>query len=448
MKFYLSCALLILAALTACGTFEVSVADPAAASTVSPVSADLPTPSPSPDPRPIVVAFVEDGNIQLWDQRTEQKKTIFASGDVSSVTMSEDSRIIVFTRRTRFEQPELREQFSLWAVERDGSNPRQLVAPDSLRERLGPADNDSTGFAQLEWIPGSHRLIYSLKKYYLPGQGFSYSQDLYAADADSGADGILAAGVLPAEEPSVLKFIPSPDGAQLALLSMDSLGFLGTDGQNRRDKVLTYPDVFRGDEPAVLATGAWTEDGRSFILAAPQAQDEQFNITVALWKVPADGGEPESLASVERSHPLSITFSPGGDHFAYLHDEGPSKPPTYLTSPLSPAVGPLSLPAVVNFNSYANLYWAPSGAVFNRDLIQLCPEATDDSNLCTKKFEFGSSNIESVRWIDSGRLLVLTRQPPVLFYSVDGEWTGTATPIVAWAQPEQSHSYSAVFETP
>jgi hypothetical protein len=161
-----------------------------------------------------------------------------------------------------------------------------------------------------------------------------------------------------------------------------------------------------------------------------------------------DGGAPESLASVERSHPLSVTFSPGGDHFAYLHDEGPSKPPSYLIRPLSPAPGPLAIPAVVDFNGYTNLHWSPSEAVFNRDLLQLCPEATEGSNLCVQQFDFGSNNIESVRWIDSSRLLALTRQPPVLFYSVEGERTGSATPIVAWAQPEQSHSYSAAFEAP
>src|SRR5574340_1211961 len=231
MKYPVFFSFSILVLLTSCGTLEVSIGEPTSSSSASPVNTDAQAPTPAPPSQPIMVAYVQDGNIQLWDQQSQQSKTVFASGDVTLVTMSDDGQVIAFTRRTRIEQPELMEQFSLWAADRDGSNPRQLLAPEALRERLNPAENDSTGFAQIEWIPGSHRLVYSLVKYYLPGQGSAYSTDLYIVDADGGLDGVLAANVLPADGMDVLKVIPSPDGARLALLTMHSLSFISTDGR-------------------------------------------------------------------------------------------------------------------------------------------------------------------------------------------------------------------------
>jgi hypothetical protein len=102
----------------------------------------------------------------------------------------------------------------------------------------------------------------------------------------------------------------------------------------------------------------------------------------------------------------------------------------------------------VDFSSYTSLHWSPDNEVFTHDLMQLCPGAVDNSDLCARKFELGSNNIQSVRWMDGSRLVVLTREPPVLFYGVDSGQTGTALPIVAWGQPEQSHSYWAGFGRP
>ncbi len=44
------------------------------------------------------VVFVKDGNIQVWDEATQQTRTIVNTGDVFSVTMSDDGQMIAFTR--------------------------------------------------------------------------------------------------------------------------------------------------------------------------------------------------------------------------------------------------------------------------------------------------------------------------------------------------------------
>jgi hypothetical protein len=147
MKLTLSFTLLVSVLLAACGTLEVSLTQPgdAADSPASPASLPVLTSTPGPEARPTLVAYVQHGNIQLWDEATEQTTTLFASGDVSLVTMSDDGQVIAFMRRSVFDQPELREKNALWAVDRNGANPRELIPAESLHQRLDPAEIDSTG---------------------------------------------------------------------------------------------------------------------------------------------------------------------------------------------------------------------------------------------------------------------------------------------------------------
>src|SRR5512134_1267708 len=126
MKTHLLLTLIVLMLLSGCGTFEVSVQQTEAAGPASPPATLAPTAVPSttqPEGRPVLVAYVQDGNIHLFDEAAKETRTVFASGDVVRVTMSPDGQVIAFLRHSLFQQPELWEKISLWAVNRDGSNP-------------------------------------------------------------------------------------------------------------------------------------------------------------------------------------------------------------------------------------------------------------------------------------------------------------------------------------
>ena len=142
------------------------------------------TESPA-DAGALVVAFVKDGDLHLWEETTQQSRTLLKAGDVTGVMMSDDGQLIAFTRRVLVEQPELMEYVSLWIVDNNGQNPRELVSADSLRQRLQPAAADSAGFGQISWVPATHRLVYNGSKHYLPAQGFTQSTDIYLVDADN-----------------------------------------------------------------------------------------------------------------------------------------------------------------------------------------------------------------------------------------------------------------------
>jgi WD40 repeat protein len=387
----------------------------------------------------VVVTFVKDGDIHLWEAATGQSRTLLRAGDVTSVMVSDDGQVIAFQRRALVEQPELMEYVSLWAVDSNGQNPRELVSAEALRQQLQPAASDSAGFAQISWIPGTHRLVYNGSKHYLPGQGFTQSTDIYLVDADTGSNAVLAANVMP-DTPflNAWRFVISPHGQQIALISGTALSFINTDGSNWRQAVLTYPQVGTGDV-ILLPSGVWTQDSRAFIFSGPMQSESIFILNYTIWRVSADGSPAQSLATLTDSHSSSVTFSPDGKHMAFLQDgDGTIQADDYCILPLAADVGPLKLPDSLDL-FYANLHWSPGGTAFvirDRALFELCPAATQASEVCSEPIHLGNNEmINSIQWVDSTRFLFTGIEPATLSL---GNLDGTITPIVAWSDSEWS----------
>jgi hypothetical protein len=373
----------------------------------------------------ISIAFVKDGDIHLWEESTQQSRTLIRADDVINVTMSDDGQVIAFQRRAFVEQPELMEYVSLWAIDSNGQNPRELVSAESLGQRLQPAPADSASFAQISWIPGTHRLVYSGSKHYLPGQGFTQSTDIYLVDADTGSDSVLAPAVMPDSAfLNAWRFVISPDGQQIALISGTALSFLNADGSNWHEAVLTYPQVGAGDA-ILLPSGVWTQDSRTFLFTVPMPSESIHILNYTVWRVPVDGSPTQSLGTLTDSHSSSVTFSPDGKHIAFLTNH----PPNYRIMPLAVEVGPLALPDGLEL-FYANLHWSPGGAAFvltDRDLFQLCPGATQASEVCGEPIHLGKPDIiSSIQWVDSNRFLFTSHEPATLSL---GSLDGTLMPI-------------------
>jgi hypothetical protein len=104
-KFLLLKFALIAVVLFATGCSNVVVLSPSP----SPGSVATALPSPiaaSANESWLAVAFVKDGNIQLWDEATGQIQTILNTGDVIAVTMSDDGQVIAFLRRSVVQRTE------------------------------------------------------------------------------------------------------------------------------------------------------------------------------------------------------------------------------------------------------------------------------------------------------------------------------------------------------
>ena len=375
----------------------------------------------------IEVVFVKDGNIQVWDEATQQTRTIVNTGDVFSVTVSDDGQMIAFTRRSWVgDVLDGYEQFALWAMNRDGGNPRELISAQDLRQRINPSERESSNFYQLGWVPQSHQLIFSGTKYIVQAEGLSHAipQGAYLVDTDNGSVTVLA------EAAENLRFLPSPDGKQIALMSPSDVGFINTDGSNKRQDVLTYAEV--GLTGPRFPTGVWTQDSRAFVMTGSFERDLEFNINFTIWRIPMDGSSPEALAAVTGSHPSSVTFSPDGKSASFLqttNQQSSANAGWFITS-LIPEAGALALPYYGKETSYANLHWSPAGDAFaikDQDLLQLCPNATQDSQVCGEPIHLGSGIITELQWVDPSRFIFESIEPNTLSL---GNIDGTITPIV------------------
>jgi WD40 repeat protein len=423
--------------LSACLLVQAGVVSTAAPLSLPTESLSTAKQTPSAPPLPsdmIEVAFVKDGNIQVWDEATQQTRTIVNTGDVLSLTASDDGEMIVFTRGSWVgDELDGYEQFALWAMNRDGGNSRELISAQDLRQRINPSERESSNFYQLSWVPQSHQLIFSGTKYIVQGEGLSHAipHGAYLVDTDKGSITVLA------EAAENLRFLPSPDGKQIALMSPSGVGFVNADGSNKRQDVLTYAEV--GLTGPLFPMGVWTQDSHAFVMTGSFERDPRLNVGFTIWRIPVDDSSPEALATVTGSDPTSVTFSPDGRSASFLQttDQQPPEIAGWFITPLIPEAGPLALPYYGKKSSYANLHWSPANDAFaiqDQDLLQLCPNATQDSQVCGEPIHLGSGIITALEWVDTSRFLFEGIEPNTLSL---GNLDGTITPIVTWTDQQR-----------
>ena len=101
---------------------------PTAPPTLTATPTQVPTPGASTG-QSALVAFVKDGDIQVWEEASGQSQTVFDSGDVIRVELSDDGQLAAFLRRSYFAAGDFdrHEQSALWVVELDGENPREMI---------------------------------------------------------------------------------------------------------------------------------------------------------------------------------------------------------------------------------------------------------------------------------------------------------------------------------
>jgi hypothetical protein len=182
----------------------------------------------------------------------------------------------------------------------------------------------------------------------------------------------------------------------------------------------------------------WTEDSQAFVMTESLQEDPAADIDFVILRVPADGSAPDQVASVSRSHPGSVTFSPDGRSAAYIQytDEVPPDIAGWFITPLGEGAGPLAIPRKLE-PGYPSLHWSPDGRAFTGALAELCPGATQDSEICDSPISGGGT--AAIQWLDPTHLLLLTRDPSVLLLVTldpSGQMDPTTEPIAAWPLEE------------
>jgi hypothetical protein len=418
----------------------------ASASPTPPTEAPLPSqqaPSASPATGTTVV-YTKDGDILVWGEVTGESRKIFDSGDVIRVELSDDGQLVAFLRRSTVSTSDVdwREESALWVIDLNGENPRELVSAETLRELLGAAERDSSNIPDMTWIPGTHHLLYNGWTYLVQAEGESHAipRGLISVDADEGTQQVLVMAE------GMMRFLVSPDGREIALLSPTDLSLVNADGSNLRRDALTYSQV--GVPGPLFPVGVWTEDSQGFVMTESLEEDPAAGIDFVITRVPTDSSAPDQLASVSRSHPGSVTFSPDGRFAAYIQytDEASPDIAGWFITPLGEEAGPLAIPRKLE-PGYPSLHWSPDGKAFTGALAELCPGATQDSEICESPISRGGTT--AIQWLDPTHLLLLTRDPSVLLLVTldpSGRMDPTTEPIEAWPLEEfvGPHSFTAV----
>jgi hypothetical protein len=358
----------------------------------------------------------------VWEEATGVSQTIFDTGDVILVELSDDGELVAFLRRSFFAAGgfDRNEQSALWVVGRDGANPRELVSAEQLRQRLSATDTDSTNFPRLAWIPNSHRLLYSGDTYAAHGEGESAhvpTRGVYRIDADTVAEVVL----VPADESA--HFIPSPDGRLVALVHTTGLRFM--DVETGRQQLELPAATVVGDTGWFTNAGVWTQDSSAFLI---NALVDPSNVTsdYELWHVPMDGSPAARLIAFS-SGGGSVVFAPDGSSAGMLISASGIGPSVWAITPLPEGLGALAVPSDVH--DYSQFNWSPAGAayvieplVFDSDdamhgresILPLCPNAVQAVEICGPALPFGEQ-IEWLEWVDRSRFLYVTYQPRRLY---------------------------------
>jgi Tol biopolymer transport system component len=110
--------------------------------------------------------------------------------------------------------------------------------------------------------------------------------------------------------PTILRiFALSPDGKQLAFEESNCLRVIAADGGEARDLLKVQPQEG-------LSSLAWTIDGKEIIFSKALSPAKLQEQTRELWRIPADGGEPQKLGlAMDRIEDLRV--HPDGQRLAF-----------------------------------------------------------------------------------------------------------------------------------
>jgi hypothetical protein len=254
------------------------------------------------------LAYASQGNLWLWDEGGSTKQ-LSTSGDIKQVSLSDDGKIIAFTRLLDENHEEL------WGIQADGKNERRLLTADDMLKLDGSKNTLGILPWGLQWEPKSHHLIFYIYPIY-DGVWIFQPSVPWLADMDSGK--VSAAPYYGGQ----IAF--SPNGEHVIIYNTDGLSLVNIDGSNLRQNILpAYHGIGEG-ESYYYPQPFWASDSASFMVAIPD-QDDLYNIlgTVTIWRVPVDEA-PENIGQWKVFAP-SVQFSPDLSFLTYWLWPKPAK---------------------------------------------------------------------------------------------------------------------------
>jgi hypothetical protein len=268
---------------------------------------------------PLEVTYISDDDLYQWREADDTTQRLTTRGDVQSFWVSPDRQIIAFVRG---DPSSPYADSEIWAVNRDGSNERQLAS----REFFAGIGTDphpayvGNGPVRIRWRPGTHTLLFRVEAFInAVGGGSTYFPGVWTVDADTLKMQKLPDSADPWVDDVALYHLASPDGKRMAIVTSGGISVTDVAGRGRRDTLLTYPQLGIGE---VLGTPwvTWTPDSqalRVILWATDPTGQLATEKAFTTWLVPVDGSPPQQLARFE-GYVFNVKVSPDQQRLAYL----------------------------------------------------------------------------------------------------------------------------------
>ncbi len=255
-----------------------TAAPPAATLTATPPP---PTPTPEPTETPaeagtLRIAYAIPGeNVYLWEAGQLAGVQVGEAGQIGLMRISGDGQLLAYSRLIDFFRAEL------WVVDLANGQARLLLGQEDFmaynREAFGLLP------FQLEWVPGTHTLAFTLSEV-LEGPGAIPYNDLHYLDVDSGELVTIF------ERDQGGQFTYSPDGRMMAITTPSSVGLANADGSEIRRDLLTFELVLTYSEYQFYPRPVWSGDGSQFLVAIPPADSLSPDApSTVIWRIPVEG---------------------------------------------------------------------------------------------------------------------------------------------------------------
>ena len=352
------------------------------------------------------VAFIAEEGIQLWSSQKSAIETLVAVDNVTGLEFSHDGQQIAFTRKNESGRT------SLWVVDVENSQARQLLSPeDLLALNLSESKSYSVSPHHMTWIPRTYQIAFSTLTSPLDGMADVF-QELRVIDADSGEHRLL----LSDEQGGTFKY--SPDGAHIVLVSDSGVSLLLADGSVIVRDIVTYEplEVMDGFHHPVAS---WHRDAKSFIFGVSQTDDGMEalanpNVVSTLWQVALDGSATE-LATIT-GLALDAQYSSDLTKVGFTHDSASDNQVREVHVARTDGTRD-DLYAIGGFHS-----WQPAGDgfLFYSGEGQPYIGQLDHEPVAFPFTSYGNNQLIWIRWVDDRMYLYSLGDGRLLLGDLDG----------------------------
>ena len=268
-----------------------------------------PTPTfiSAPLPSNLAVSYIIEDELWVWKQNTPQLLT--KQQGIYSPVFSDDGQWILFKQRDNQGNRTPTPSDELWVIRPDGNGLQRLVGSDDLKVLNG--DEVSLLIDDIGWLPGSHEILFNTDRIVNGPPGSWPNFDLYSLDLS----GHVTQLAIPGQGG---KFIISPDGSHIALVTDSRIGLFDLK-TNQQRTLLEFKHLEIPSEIYYVPNVIWDPEGNFVMTSIPPHNIYYSSYNgepEEVWRLFVDG-QAEIIAQVLPQKGVAI--SPNAQRFFYIN---------------------------------------------------------------------------------------------------------------------------------